>query len=385
VNTKDILKASVAGAALFAVAVPATTTPASADGVMSGNKNSLTMSGQVNRAVLYMDDGDNAAIANVDTDSSSTRIRWIAKGKLNEAVTFGTNIEMQAESNSSSQVNIQNHRGINSGTNGFNQRKMELYIDHKQFGRLWVGQGDTASNGTAEVDLSGSTLLGYSGNTDTASNVAFVNSLAGSGTAGANSQAVTAKTSGNVNSNFDGLSRDDRLRYDTPSFAGFKLSTSYVANSQWDVAARYSGKFGGVKVGLAASYANPSANSSTVKSNVTVSGSAKHDSGLGVALSWGKRNLKASGSTDPDGIYAKLFYDAKLFSTGTTAFFVDYSSRDDVNAAGDEAESFGIGVVQKFSSVGSELYLGYRNFSLDNATTNYEDISIVIAGARVKF
>jgi len=385
VNTKDILKASVAGAALFAVAVPATTTPASADGVMSGNKNSLTMSGQVNRAVLYMNDGDNSAVANVDNDSSSTRIRWIAKGKLNEAVTFGTNIEMQAESNSSAQVTIQNHRAINSATNGFNQRKMELYIDHKQFGRLWVGQGDTASNGAAEVDLSGSTLLGYSGNTDTASSIAFVNSLAGSGTAGATSQAVTTKTSGNTNSNFDGLSRDDRLRYDTPSFAGFKLSTSYVANSQWDIAGRYSGKFGGVKVGLAAAYANSAANSTSQKGLMTVSGSAKHDSGLGIALSWGKSKQKSAARKDPDGIYAKLFYDAKLFSTGTTAFFVDYSDRDDVNADGDNAKVWGIGVVQSLSAVGSEVYLGYRNFSLDNATTNYDDISIVMAGARVKF
>lgn len=382
---QDILKASVAGAALFAVAAPAMTTTASADPVASGNKNSLTMSGQVNRGVLYMNDGVDDAIAHVDLDASSTRVRWVAKGKLNEAVTFGSNIEMQAESNSTSQVSIQNTRGLNSGTNGFNQRKMEVYIDHKQFGRLWLGQGDTASNGTAEVDLSGSALLGYSGNTDMGGNISFRNSLAGSGTGSATAQAITTKTSGGVNSNFDGLSRDDRLRYDTPSFAGFKLSGSLVANSQWDVAARYSGKFGGVAVGLAASYANSSANSTTRKGLVTVSGSAKHDSGLGVALSWGKSKQKAAGRNDPDGIYAKLFYDAKLFSVGTTAMFVDWSNRDDVAANGDDAVSIGIGVVQSLSAIGSEVYLGFRHYSLDNATTNYDDIAIVLAGARVKF
>jgi len=379
VNIKDTLKASVAGAALFAVAMPAATiaTPASADPVKSGNKNSLTMSGQVNRGVLYMNDGKEDAIAHVDLDASSTRVRWIAKGKLNEAVTFGTNIEMQAESNSTSQVSITNHDNLNSGTNGFNQRKLELYIDHKQFGRLWVGQGDPASNGTAEVDLSGSTLVGYSGNTDQGGGaVAFRNGTTG---------LATGKTGGGVNTNFDGISRNDRIRYDTPSFAGFKISASHTSRNMHDIAGRYSGKFGGVKVGGAVAWASYAGGNATIDSQFNISGSAKHDSGLGVAVSYGSRDMKAAGRTDPDGIYLKLFYDAKLFSVGTTAFGIDWSDRNDVAANGDDANIWGIYVQQDLKSIGSQMYLGFRLYSLDNATTNYDDIAIVLAGARVKF
>ena len=375
-NIKDTLKASVAGAALFAVAMPAATpASASSDLVKSGNKNSLTMSGQVNRGVLYMNDGEDDAIAHVDNDNSSTRVRWIGKGKLNEAVTFGTNIEMQAESNSTAQVSIQNHDSLNSGTNGFNQRKLELYIDHKQFGRLWVGQGDPASNGTAEVDLSGSALAGYSGNTDQSGAVAFRTS----------GNAISTKTNGNVNTNFDGISRNDRLRYDTPSFGGFKLGVTHTSRSQWDVAGRYSGKFGGIKVSGAVAYANYAGGSTTIKSQVNGSISVKHDSGLGVMFSAGKRDMKAAGRNDPDGYYVKLFYDANLFSVGTTAMLIDYSDRSDVNANGDEANVFTAGVVQKLNSIGSEMYLSFKYYTLDNNTTNYDDIIAVLAGARVKF
>ena len=378
-NIKDTLKASVAGAALFAVAMPAATiaTPASADPVKSGNKNSLTMSGQVNRGVLYMNDGKDDAIAHVDNDASSTRVRWIGKGKLNEAVTFGTNIEMQIESNSTAQVSIQSHDSLNAqaGNNGFNSRKMELYIDHKQFGRLWVGQGDPASNGTAEVDLSGSTLVGYSGNTDQGGAVRFRTSGGG----------ISTKSSGNVNTNFDGISRNDRIRYDTPKFAGFKISASHTSRNMYDIAGRYSGKFGAIKVGAAVAWASYAGGSATIDNQFDISGSAKHDSGLGIAISYGSRDFKAGGRADADGIYVKLIYDAKLFSVGTTAFGVDWSDRSDVRAEGDDANVWGVYVQQDLKSIGSQLYLGFRHFSLDNATTNFDDIAIVLAGARVKF
>jgi predicted porin len=67
--------------------------------------------------------------------------------------------------------------------------------------------------------------------------------------------ALTETTVGDVFANFDGLSRDDRIGYDTPTFAGFTLSSSWVTDDRWDVAARYAGDFGGVKLAAAISYA----------------------------------------------------------------------------------------------------------------------------------
>ena len=97
-NIKTALKSSVAAAALFAVAAP---TPASADeGIKSGKKqNSLTVSGQVVAAISWLDDGTSDTTSLSDGRNTATRVRWIAKGTLNENVTAGATIEINLPAN----------------------------------------------------------------------------------------------------------------------------------------------------------------------------------------------------------------------------------------------------------------------------------------------
>ena len=69
--------------------------PVPAKGVSSGNKNiSLEVSGQVNRAALMVDDGDRTKFFHVDNDNSSTRIRFVGKGRLNEDFSVGALVEV---------------------------------------------------------------------------------------------------------------------------------------------------------------------------------------------------------------------------------------------------------------------------------------------------
>ena len=56
-------------------------------------------------------------------------------------------IEVQFESNSSADGSQDDTRGV--GSNSFTERKIEIFANHKRFGQLWLGQGDTASNGTS--------------------------------------------------------------------------------------------------------------------------------------------------------------------------------------------------------------------------------------------
>ena len=60
-------------------------------------------------------------------------------------------------------------------------------------------------------------------------------------------KARTAFSAGG-HSNFDGLSRTDVLRYDTPTFMGFSLSGSLVGDGATEWGAKYAGKFGPVAV-----------------------------------------------------------------------------------------------------------------------------------------
>ena len=77
------------------------------------------------------------------------------------------------QSNASNSTDIDIGENGDSGDVDLNERKIEFYVNHKRFGRLWLGQGDTASNGTSEVDLSGTTVVTYSSIEDMAGGFNF--------------------------------------------------------------------------------------------------------------------------------------------------------------------------------------------------------------------
>ncbi len=63
--------------------------------VISGKQGvKLTVSGQVNRGLLYVDNGDKDDFFHVDNDNSSTRVRFVGTGDLTEDITVGAQIEV---------------------------------------------------------------------------------------------------------------------------------------------------------------------------------------------------------------------------------------------------------------------------------------------------
>lgn len=116
--------------------------------VSSGDTGArLSISGQVNRAAMFYDDGNDADVRFVDNDNSSTRIRLIAEGDVDEDLTIGSNIEVQFRSNSSADIQ-QKDGGSVIKNNSFTERKLEVYFVSDTYGKLSLGQGDTASNST---------------------------------------------------------------------------------------------------------------------------------------------------------------------------------------------------------------------------------------------
>ena len=344
--------------------------------VTSGGENiSLALSGQVNRGILYYDDGDSSDTLHVDNDNSSTRIRLIGKGKVNSDVTIGTQIEVQMESNSTASISQLSDNGV--GGASFTERKLEVYFDSKRFGRLWVGQGDTASNGTSEMDLSGTGVINYSGIADMAGGLFFQNNTA---------IVATNPKINQVFSNFDGLSRDDRIRYDTRKLAGFTASASHISGGGWDAALRYAANYenAGIKTAAAIAFAD---GSDIDKFDDQLAGSLSliHQSGINGTFAAGTRSLETTGRDDANFIYGKIGYIANLFAIGKTAFSIDYMEAEDVAATGDEATTFGFFAVQKLLEFGTEIYGGIRNHDLDRPGVNFEEVQAVLVGTRVKF
>ena len=160
-NIKTTLKTSVAAAALFAVAAPMST-PANAD-IASGNKNKLTVSGLVAKSLWYMDDSEGSHLFITDGSTTRTRVRWVATGTLNENVTAGATIEMDIPlSNAQANAAMTDNGEVNADNSSWAIRHPYVWVNHKKFGKLTLGNTDPSGNGNAEALLSGTTAIDLS-------------------------------------------------------------------------------------------------------------------------------------------------------------------------------------------------------------------------------
>lgn len=379
-NIKTTLKTSVAAAALFAVAAPVVSTSADAGTWNSGNKNKVVMSGQVHRGLMYADDGAADSLFNVGGGSTSTRVRWIATGQMNESVSVKGLIEMNTPTsndvNSSSLTITGGSQNRSTADRAWGIRHLDIKFSHKTMGALSIGQGNTASNGKSEVSYTGTGNVYYTG-LGFGAGMDFVNS----------STNISSGTSvGDIFTNFDGLSRADRIRYDLPSFNGLNIAVGYVDGGSADIGAGYSVKAGSVSFKMGAQYNTKAATSTTINDEWSVSGGVKHDSGLSLSGFYGQRDAVAT-NVDPEVWGATLGYEAKLNSMGKTAFSLNYASAEETNNTnGTEGDSWGVAVQQSIDSVGTALWAAYQNYSYDTiGSTSFDDVSVVYAGATVKF
>ena len=357
---------------------PVQTVPA-LPAVTSGNdKIKLAISGQINRAVVVANDGYNSTLYHVDNTASNSRIRFVGTAKASDDLTLGTRLEVAISPDRSSAVS-QQQKSLSDTY--FDQRWVEISLTSKTFGKLSIGKGDTASNTTAEVDLSKTDVIQYASITDMGGGFLF------SSKNGAKTFIPNGTSNLKVSdafSSFDGLSRQSRLRYDSPSLYGFSLAGSLVSNQRSDLALFWGGQGYGFKGAGAFAVSNPK----------LASAGLLYDGSFSLLHSATGLNLTLSGALqqyttrkDATNLYAKLGWLANLTSLGYTAFGVDYTRSQDLAQSGDKGYSVGAAVVQAFEKYATELYFQYRIFSLDRAagTTPVADINIGTFGARVKF
>jgi hypothetical protein len=349
----------------------ATDSPAA---VKTGNpKSKVKLYGQVNKAVLFSNDGDSGNTYLVDNDNSSTRIGVLGSINPNDTVEVGTRIEVEYQTNPSNLVSQEDKRISNTD---FEKRHLDLWVDTNAFGKFSLGWGSTASDGTSEMDLSGTGVVGYSSIGDMAGGQLFYNKSTGS---------LSTTAIRNVFANMDGLGRDERIRYDSPSFSGFIGSVSYIADGGGDLAVRYSAQMDTFKLAAAAAYANPGSTSDTIDEQLAGSVSVLHDSGFNGTFAMGTRDNKMDGRDDAGFFYTKLGYRARWCPLGVTSMALDFGRYADISADGDDADTFGFQMVQDIQEWGTEAYLGYRYHTLDSRGADYDDINAIMTGMRVKF
>jgi hypothetical protein len=323
----------------------------------------VRLSGQINRALMSVDDGTDSEWFNVDNGNSSTRFRFNAEGQAAPGWRGGILFEVQYQSNASDAVTFANR----SVSPELTERHMDVFVA-SPYGTLRLGQGDGAANGASEVDLSGTTVAHYASSPDIGG--AFEYRSAG---------ALSGTSIGASISNQDFESRYDRLHYQSPNFNGFmgEVSSGHKQNDIIELALRYSGKFAfGLLAGALGYSKEDAAPGGTDDKVIGGSVSWLHPSGFNLTFAHTTRDLPGR---DGEFNYLKGGY-----KTGKHAFSVDYGMGDDQAATGDEAKVYGVGYV--FVPIAwAEIFALYKVHSLDRPGVSLEDITFIMVGSRVKF
>lgn len=364
-------------------------------------KVSVTIDGQVNRAVLFNLTRGNTEIHHVDNDNSSTRIRIKAKANGPAGWKIEGRIEFELENNASDAVDDTDVGGV---LDDLNFRKIWIAFKHKTWGRIALGREDTATNGITEIDLSSTTVILKSEVETVGGDLRHLSGKSAGPGASARSFNVDV-----VHDNFDGLSRRDLIRYDTPKFYGFWIAVSHANGDALSVALRYVGNPFGVKAftvafGLGYDYgpsvqatapgnAPPASNRSQYGGSVSV---LHNPSGISITfaaatqIGHGDDGGAAGTNVNPYSLYLKLGWKTKsLISWGRTAFAVDMFYAKDLayatGAGGSEATGIGFGIVQQLKDSSTELYLGYRAYFLEFGNDGFATLHVIMTGARIKF
>lgn len=333
----------------------------------------LTVSGHLNRMVQVVDNGVNSEVRHVTNQQSRSRVRWVGTGKLTDDISVRTLIEFGNSDAISSGQNIQT-AGQNGGAT-FDTRHIDLQLTSKTMGKLYMGHGSDANDGImGNSDLSG-TLIILSGGAD--------EDLTYGGENFVNSAGTVILRSGAAQDELDGT-RNDRIRYDTPSFAGFKGAVSHTNDDQTNWSIRYAGSFSGVKVKAGI---GQNLNEGNAQRTITSGGvGILLPMGLSFQIAGGERDLDTTGRNDPTTVFYRVGYRFKGSELGETRLAVSYSEGEDFAADGDKLETISAGIVQIIEPLGSELYASYHNVDLERTgVVGIEDIDVFSVGMRVKF
>lgn len=359
----------------------------------------LTFGGRVNAMVLHAGQGPNDQTFIADNDGSGSRLEFRAESHVDDNLSAGLEIVVSAEVNSSNNIDFgSNDDNADENDDLGDFRQAHFFVDSDRFGYISIGQGDTAAEDTAHVDLSG---------TDFAGSGSDVDDVAG----GLHFFDDDGNDLASLDDFFDMQDGDRAVRalYVTPDLNGFSFGIS-AANSESGsdsdadlngsglepaVALYYEGETGIGDVAAALSYRRTRLDDDLENNFLVGSASVLLASGLNATVAASRGDIEGQDET-PTAYFMKLGYLRDILDTGETRFSVDYfrgrNNAEFGSPGGDlvEAQSWGLFAVQEFADINTEAYLGFRHYELDGVFVedirrNVDDMNAVLVGARVRF
>jgi predicted porin len=365
-----------------------------------GNRKvSLTVSGWVNEAVFFWDDGTEKNVYVGTNKLEQSRFKFAGEAKIDKELSAGYTIEIGVVADDSGSWD-QNNSSRNAGV--FTLRKSNWWVKSKTYGKLTVG-------------LEGTSTYHLLDDADFTQTRSFADAL-GSGVALGSFFTRSGGTPGprwsDIMRGFDNSTpgqstRRNIARYDSPEFGGFVATASWGEDDLWDVALIYKGEFHDFKLAGRVGYGNstdPAASNCggpAADFECEWGGAAatlQHTpTGLYIYGGYGKQTIKSlPGTYDKDSTvwFVQPGIEKKWNDLGKTTIFGEYR-HDDAGAnpaasLGADLDFWGAGIAQGIEKADLLLYALYRHGSgdyvkTDGTPTKLDDFDMLITGAKMNF
>jgi len=382
-----------AGFAAAPAAAQSADPSAAAKVVASGSdKIKLTLSGQINRQMQVVDDGFDTEVKHTDNQLTGSRFRIGGSGKINADMSVGTMIEMGIIPNSGGVTN-QDAAGtnINSGAGSTHEaRVVDIFFTSTKFGRVYMGKGSGGSDGSGEITNNMMGAIMQTGDMTHAIGGGFLFKNNGVDIGAAPGRA--ALTMANTLADYDGMSRVNRVRYDTPTFMGIQGRATHADQGDWDVSLWHDATYFGFKVGAAIAYSeqpNQTANASMTNGSISV----MSPWGISVGYAAGRQVLESTPTVNRVANYwgATVSYETQFNELGKTGVGYTYTSHNGDATTDSSATGHQVAIVQNIDAAATELYISWARASVDfdsaGAGTGgqYKDLDSYLIGSRVRF
>ena len=365
---------------------------------MAAQAVDFSISGWVNRALFITDtdDGTNAAVAN--NGGGSTRVRATGSSEMMDGRTVGIQFEFE--------------EGSSMDEDGDKKTDSILKLRHANiqyggdFGRITIGQGSEAGDGSAYSDTTGVRGIGH-----------------GAGTGAGFSL-------GDYFGSLDGGTRTNMIRYDTPDIGLASVAVSLGNNDRVSARVKLSTEMGGTTIGAQIATLREDGYKQWVsKETVGASVGLTMASGLTLSGAWAKGDghggtgameemvgigcfenntgvflakpdeddICAAGGRE-SGIIPAMdavpktatdpsYYQVEVgYKFGDTGVAVSWYNSEDFKTNGSEGTAIGIGVRHTLGKTGAEIYAAVQNYDVTKKPGGMsEDESVVAIGTLVNF
>lgn len=343
----------------------------------------IELYGQINKTLMYFDDGIENGNALVDNDSSSSRFGLRGSTAAAYGLTASYLVEVQVQSGDSGGLTQPVGGGHlpEPAAGGMNVRHGRIGLSG-DWGTVFIGRTSTATDTLMETDLAPA---------------ADVTNTGASYFGGGLQVNVNGAPSGlyvdDFIDNFDGIrasSLSDRMgtvRYDSPLYNGLQARAAVVQGGAWDASLVYNKKYAQTAVYGALAYVNFNTASvgghSSLRDQWAAIVSARHQSGFGATVAQGFRDGKGPQGATGD---ARFTYVKGGYGWGMYGAAVEYGSytgaSSHTHGNGLDAEVLGAALqVDLGGGVSTAAYWKTFMFDLSGA----EDIDVMGLNLRIKF